>query len=381
MASRHPGRGHRIGLVVNPIAGMGGRVGLKGTDGVATLERARHFGGHSEAVDRATRALQTLRTHVPNMTVVTWPERMGESSARAAGLNVEVLGRAIPTETTSADTRLAGQEILASGVECLLFVGGDGTARDIMGAIHSQLPVIGVPAGSKMHSGVYAVSPRAAGELAATFVTTPAYAPTRDAEVMDVNEDDFRNDVLSVSLFGYLTVPFKRQLLQGAKGLTHGIQDAAAIEAIARGLVEGLRPGRLYLFGAGTATKGVFTKLGLHKTLLGIDAVLDGKLVGSDLSEAGLLELVSRHQASIVVSVIGNQGFIFGRGNQQFSPEVIRQVGLDNIIVVATPEKLLALGERPLLVDTGVSHLDSEFTGYRMVRTGRSSHVICRVQA
>lgn len=373
----------RLGLIVNPLAGIGGRVGLKGSDGADTVRKALALGAVREAPGRAERALERLARVKDHVEIVTWPGEMGEDEARAAGFEPTVVGSLAGrpnltgasdvVETTAADTTQAVRDLAASGVEMLLFAGGDGTARDICAALDGgPLPVLGIPAGVKIHSAVYATTPSAAGALAAMFLhEKPAAVRLRESEVMDIDEDAFRDGRVSASLYGYLAVPYERSLLQSAKaGGVAG--DASSLNDIASEIVNGMRPGDMYLLGPGTTTRAITEALGLTGTLLGVDAVLDRALVAADAAEHRLLELLDGRPegaSRIVITVIGGQGHIFGRGNQQFSPAVIRAAGRENVIVVATQTKLLSLGGGPLLVDTGDPDLDASFDGYLKVVT------------
>ncbi len=264
-----------------------------------------------------------------------------------------------------------------SGVDLILFAGGDGTARDIYAAIDGRVPVLGIPTGVKIHSGVFAINPSSAGDLAVMYLRE-GQAATREAEVMDIDEEAFREDRISARLYGYLTVPYEKNLVQTSKGGSPP-QEELSLEAIARDIIEEMEEDVIYVIGPGTTTRPIAESLGLPKTLLGVDVVLDGRLVASDVNEAQLLELIKGRRAKIIVTAIGGQGFIFGRGNQQISPEVIKRVGKENIIVVATPGKLASLEGRPLLVDTGERELDELLSGYIRVITGYSRRVVYKV--
>ena len=417
----------RVGLIVNPVAGVGGTVGLKGSDGADIVRRALASGASREAPGRARVALSRLAHLRDHVAFVTCPGEMGAAEARACGLEPEVIalsggaywgaGRAALPDgspaTSADDTMAAARALRERGVDLLLFAGGDGTARDVCRAVGDTVVCLGVPAGVKIHSAVYATTPGSAGELAALFLhDRPAAVRLREAEVMDLDEAAFRDGRVSARLFGYLTVPYERSLVQCAKaGGCAG--DEGDLRAIAADVVNGMEPRVLYVLGPGTTTRAVAQALGLDKTLLGVDAVRDGRLVGADLSERRLLELLGERaapsagtvgaaaapsggapragtaaappseepaaRARIVVTVIGGQGYIFGRGNQQVSAEVIRRVGRDNVVVVASETKLLSLSGKPLLVDSGDPALDAAFAGYRQVVTGLGRRTIYRV--
>lgn len=385
----------RLGLIVNPVAGVGGRVGLKGSDGQEILQRALELGAAREAPSRAAQALRRLEGMRERLTVVTYPGEMGEDEARAVGFRVEVLkpARAAATvtiagqrlvATTAADTEDAATRMVEGGVSLILFAGGDGTARNIYNAVGDRLPVVGIPAGVKIHSAVYANTPRNAGDLAAHYLNGSRAVRLREAEVMDIDEDAFRHDRVSARLYGYLRIPYERQLVQSAKAGSQ-VTDETAMVGIANDIIHSMQPEALYLIGAGTTTAMLMRLLELPDTLLGVDAVRDRRLVGSDLGEAQLLRLVEQAQADgasafIVVAVIGGQGHVFGRGSQQFSPAVIRAVGRANVIVVATQTKLLSLDGAPLRVDTGDEALDAELAGWVKVVTGHGQRTMYRMQ-
>ncbi len=365
-----------MGLIVNPIAGMGGRVGLKGTDGAAVLRQAMALGAVPEAGVRAQRALAQIRL---SGAVLTFAGEMGEDAVRAAGLVPEVIGA--PTSvTTAADTRLAAERMVERGVALILFAGGDGTARDVAGVVGDRVPILGIPTGVKMHSGVFATGPESAGRLAALFLGGDAgRVRIGPAEVMDVDEEALRAGRISARLFGYASVPHERRLLQNAKAGLPGRDDGALAAACNRIAAE-LEPGLLYLFGPGTTTRMILGARGLEGTLLGVDAVRDGRLVGTDLSERAILALLDG-PARIVVGVTGGQGFLFGRGNQQLGPKVLRRVGRENVLAVASAAKLLALAPRRLLVETGDPAVDAMLAGWLRVRTGPDQTVLMRVEA
>ena len=380
-------------------------MGLKGSDGAEVLRAALERGAVRDAPRRARLALERLARVREHVEIVTGPGEMGEDEARAAGFEPRVVGSlegrrsyvlcelertgeapsiscADFVLTTADDTRRAARDLLAAGVDLILFAGGDGTARNICAAVGDEVPVIGVPAGVKIHSAVYATTPAAAGDVCCLYLhERPAAVQLREGEVMDIDEEAFRENRVSAHLYGYMRVPYARGLTQSAKaGGVAGEQ--RALNDIATEVVSGMEPDALYMLGPGTTTRTVMERLGLTKTLLGVDAVRGGALAGADLTEGQLLELAAAApRAYIVVTVIGGQGHIFGRGNQQISPAVIRAAGPGNIIVIATQTKLLSLEGRPLLVDTGDAALDEQLSGYAKVVTALGERTMYRVGA
>lgn len=369
-----------IGLVINPVAGMGGSVGLKGTDGAATLAEARARGAEPRAGDRARRALVALATARPGAAVLAAPGPMGAGAASGLELSVETLPMTLGARTEPADTARAVRALVDRGAGLILFAGGDGTARDVAAATGLETPILGIPCGVKMQSGVFAVSPEAAGRLAADLGREAARVGFRRVEIMDIDEAALRRGRISARLFGYARAPVARSLLQAAKG-GPALSDEAALAAACAEVARGLEPGVTWLVGPGTTAKRVMAALGLQGTLLGIDAVRDGRVVGRDLDAAGALEAAGDGPLGIVVGVTGGQGFVFGRGNQQIGPEAIRRAGRARLVVVASQEKLAALSPPRLLLDTGDPALDAGLSGYLKVRTGPGRSMVMRLEA
>ncbi len=358
-----------IGLIVNPIAGMGGSVGLKGTDGHEIAGRARALGAIPHAAERATAALAVVAGAGAPPGILACAGAMGETAAIAAGLTPSIGYRPDGPATTGEDTRRAAVALRDAGVGLLVFAGGDGTARDIVEAVGETVPVVAVPAGVKIHSAVFAVNPRAAGDLIVAALRGGTLR-TREAEVMDVDENAYREGRLSTRLYGYLHVPDDPRLVQAGKVRSRGEDMTADLLGVAA--ADEMEPGTTYILGPGTTTRRIARRLGFEGTLLGVDIVRDGALVGADAGERQLLDaLADGRAARIIVTPIGGQGYLFGRGNQQISARVIRAVGVDRVIVVATPEKLAALGGRPLLVDTDDEDLNRALAGHIAVVTGR----------
>jgi predicted polyphosphate/ATP-dependent NAD kinase len=355
----------RIGLVVNPIAGMGGRVGLKGTDG--KVAEARALGAEPRAPDRAVEALWSMKRHSASAPIelLTYGSLMGADEARAAGLTPCVVGHPAHAETTATDTRRAVRKFVGAGVDLILFVGGDGTAVDVAQTISdlgTATPILGVPAGVKTYSAVFAVTPSEAGRIAATFQSV------EEREINDLDEDAYRRGIVRAELRTVANVPRDSEL-QASKELSRG-----SIEGLAAGFVDGIDAGVTYVLCPGSTVGAIKRALGIEGSPLGVDLWRDGRLLVDDANEQQVLDYLGERNV-IVVSPIGGQGFIFGRGNQQVSPTVIRR---SEIEVVASRDKLNAL--RTLRVDTGDPQLDEQLRGWTKVRTGRAEQRMVKVE-
>ena len=369
----------KLGLIVNPIAGMGGKVGLKGTDGRDILEKARALGAEPVSPARAVKALRRIAAAAPDVEIVTYAGEMGADECRECGLGPLVVGEAGAGETEAADTRNAAKDMLRANVDLVLFAGGDGTARDVYGVVGDGIPVLGIPTGVKIHSAVFATSPENAGNLAAEYLgDDSAQVRVRAAEVMDIDEQAFRENRLSARLYGYARAPYLHAMIQSAKAGAAASEDGA-LEALGHQFTKAMEDDVLYIIGPGTTTRHITAALGVGGTLLGVDAVRDRKLIGADLNESQLLALVDGVPAKIVVTVIGGQGYVFGRGNQQISARVIRAVGKENIVIVTTINKIFALQGKPLLVDTGEDEIDRLLAGYVRVLTGPDESTMLRI--
>lgn len=409
-----------IGIVVNPVAGVGGPAGLAGSDGADVQRRALARGARSRAQERAILALTTLADRHPGLAVATAPGAMGADAVRAAGLVPRVLppptspsarlaaqctassrGEAVHSTgsralgedrgsagTDAADTSAAIAALAAAGVDLILVVGGDGTLRDACAGLESveeaeseepKPAILGVPAGVKMYSPVFAVSPRAAGSIAADWIDRGGL-PTEEREVLDVDEAAMRHARVDPTLYGMLSVPYRSGRTQARKAPTPATE-AAAVEAAARGAVARMRPGVRYLLGPGSTTAEVARQLGVEGSPLGVDVVLDGTLVARGASAQELLAEIAEGPAQAVITVIGGQGFLLGRGNQQLSASVLRALGDDPLLVVSPEQKLIDLHGRPLLVDTGDPELDARLTGHIRIITGVGTSSLYAVSA
>ena len=375
----------RLGIIVNPVAGIGAAVALKGSDGPATIALARARGAVPQASVRAERAMRGLAAAAGAIEVLVAPGVMGADLAQAAGLAVTTTGAAVERPTTAKDTRTAAAVIRDSGVELLLFAGGDGTARDIYDAIGGELPMVGIPAGVKMHSGVFAPSPEAAARAGETFLRLGASARLRDADIADVDEQAVREGRVACVLYGAARVPDLPRLVLPMKAGSR-TSPGADLEALCRSVAAELEPDTLYLLGPGTTTAAVIATLGLSGTLLGVDAIRNGRLVEADLTENELVALLDRNASGgrgdkvrLVVGLVGGQGVLFGRGNRQLGPDVLRRIGGDRIMILSAADKLLALDPPNLWVDTGDPELDAQLAGYVRVHVGPRQQIVFRV--
>lgn len=354
----------RIGLVVNPIAGMGGRVGLKGTDDV--VDQARAAGAEPVAPRRVALFLDAfvkMQRKDPELDVhwLTCDGPMGQRYLDQAGVapgDIEVV-HTPASPTTAADTRAGAAGCVHGGAELLLFCGGDGTARDVAEAVMGKIPILGIPSGVKMHSGLFAVDPKAAAEALAAFLR--GQLRVGDSEILDLDEEAYRAGEWRVRLYATARTLVEPNLVQADKMMFAEMSEESVLLELAEHFRDLLNeePNTLFLLGPGSTIESIATRLKLEKTLLGIDAVVGGKTIAKDLDEKRILALLNEHaKAKLVVSPIGAQGFVLGRGNLQVSPEVVRKIGARNLLVVATPAKLAAT---PVLrVDTGDEKLDAE---------------------
>jgi predicted polyphosphate/ATP-dependent NAD kinase len=346
-----------IGLIVNPVAGMGGAVGLKGTDGKAIVNRAIFLGAKPVAPVRAKAFLSELSPVKDSVRLVVGAGDMGEDEAKRLDFTYKVLGER-KKETSAEDTVNIAKKMADEDVALLIFCGGDGTARDILTAVGTAFPVLGVPTGVKMHSAVFAVNPQAAARVVMRFLYETL--PLRETEVMDVDEKAFRKGRVSAELYGYVLAPYEPHLIQVNKLASPMTESELRNQAaIAIYIIENMKLDVIYIIGPGTTTRTIGDLLDAKKTLLGVDLFRNKKIVANDVNEKQILEAMDGKPVQIIVTPIGGQGFIFGRGNQQISSKVIRRVGLDNIIVVATESKLRSL--KALRVDTGDPNLDAAF--------------------
>ena len=366
----------KLGLVINPIAGIGGSVALKGSDGTGIAEQAIALGATAKSNARASLALEILLPYKENIIIYTASGDMGEHTAQGLGFNMQVVHVVENNITTELDTEQAVTALITKDIDLLLFAGGDGTARNVCHIVADKFPVLGIPAGCKIHSGVYAITPKAAGRVVELMVTNQLVSLT-DADVMDIDESLFRQGIVKAKRFGEMQVPSELRYIQAVK--SGGVEsDELVLQDIAADVIAKMDD-ELFIIGSGSTTAFVMEELALKNTLLGVDAISEQALIASDLTEPQLWQLIQPYvqgKVKLLITLIGGQGHIFGRGNQQLSPRVIRAIGKENIIIIATKAKLNALQARPLITDTGDSELDMVLSGYLAVITGYNDQVL-----
>lgn len=362
----------RLGLIINPLAGLGGPAALKGSDGMAAEALAR--GSEPRASERTRLALQCLLPLRERLQFLSFPGAMGADLLRELGFAHQVLGSLNDAVTSAEDTKHAVQQLQAAGCGLILFAGGDGTARDVCSVVQEGQPVLGIPAGVKIHSGVYAISPRAAGELAARLVEG-GLVRLACGEVRDLDEAALREGRVAARWYGELTVPEEGHFMQQTKQAGMESEELVLLE-LADWLQDSMEDGVRYVFGPGSTLHGLAQNLGLETTLLGVDVIENGRVLARDVTEAQLFELVDGYPSRLLVTAIGGQGHILGRGNQQISPRVLRAIGLDHLRVVATKRKLGTLQGRPLLVDSGDPQLDDSFPAAVRVWAGYKEELL-----
>jgi len=350
----------RVGFILNPIAGMGGRVALKGTDGVE--EEARKRGATPVSPLRAEEFLIHLKKE---RKFCTCGGVMGENVFKKVGKKAEIVY--FPDKKTTAEDTKKAAKIMGKMVDIIVFAGGDGTAADILEVVNGEIPILGIPAGVKMYSAVFALTPRDAAEI----IDSLEGLEMEEREVVDIDEDAFRRGELKIKPRGYALSPHHEKLQAGKEVYGGGKEE------IAEWFLENMEEERTYIMGGGSTLWEIKKAMGIEGTFLGVDVVRKGKIICRDATERDILNNMGRN-ACIVVSPLGGEGFIFGRGNQQISPEVIKRVGRKNIIVVGTKEKMARL--ESLKVDTGSKKIDDLLRGYIEIITGYGERKIMKVE-
>lgn len=374
----------KLGFVVNPMAGIGGSVALKGSDGAAIVAQALALGVNPQAESRAAIAMQQLAQSV-NFSILCASGNMGEDVLRLLDLPCIVCCET-SKESSAEDTKRAVRSFVENNVDLIVFAGGDGTARDVLDVLShekkSAIPVIGIPAGVKIHSAVYALTPLRAGELIVLIVAGEPMSLV-EAQVMDLDEQAFREGRVNAKCYGYLSVPVDDTRMQLIKqgGLN---TEALTVEDIAADIIESMQDDVYYLIGSGSTTAEIMNQLALKNTLLGVDIICNQQLIASDVNEQTILKLIGDHPVKLIVTIIGGQGHVFGRGNQQLSSRVIARVigptvKRENIMIIASNEKLRSLNNRPMIADTNDTKLDKTLSGLYSVITGYQQKTLYRL--
>lgn len=365
----------KLGLIINPVAGLGGSVGLKGSDGM--VEEALSRGAVPQSENRAKVAMQELLSLKDTITVFTGPGSMGQKLATELGFSCVVMENTLSDATTAEDTKTLSHWLQEQNMDLILFAGGDGTARDICATAKDTSVFLGIPAGVKIHSPVYARSPATAGRLAAMYLQGQVGSVIEE-EVLDIDEDQYRQEIINTKLYGYLRIPGEPEYTQCRK-CSSASSEEDTFSSIAAYVADTMQKDTYYIIGAGTTTRAIMRELELENTLIGVDLVYNYDLVANDVYGSQILEHIGDKPAKLVVTVTGGQGFLFGRGNQQLTPEVLRRIGRDNIIILATKDKILKLRGQPLLVDTGDAELDQYLSGYHYVICDYNETIVCKV--
>ncbi len=352
-----------IGLLINPIAGLGGELAQKGSDNLTISLSSLP---QSRANQRCYQTLKLLQMYAPQLHFYCATGLMGQDILTELGFETQIVYHS-PTTTQAQDTILVAQALMAQPIDILLFVGGDGTARNLCEAQVSK-PVLGIPAGVKMHSGVFALNPESAAEVIIKLITGAGVA-VEQAEVRDLDELALQQGKVQAKFYGELTIPVDTKLIQQMKCASPESDELVQTE-IAAFVAENLQADVLYLFGVGSTCAAIMAQLGYEHTLLGFDALLNGELVAKDLDSRAIWQWVQHYPTKIILTATGGQGVLIGRGNQQLTPQVLRHVGRDNLWVVASPQKLQQLQGRALVLDTGDAELNQAWQGLIKVTTG-----------
>ncbi|MBY9005679.1 MAG: ATP-NAD kinase family protein [Candidatus Lokiarchaeota archaeon] len=373
-----------LGLIINPIAGMGGAVGLKGTDGKEILEKALSLGAKPNSYNRTKELLINLKSIKKKILFLTCPKFMGEYILEDLGFNYDVIEHPIFDnykdiyDTTAENTKIAVNLLNKNhNLKLLIFVGGDGTARDVQSVIDKQKPCIGVPAGVKIYSGVFARKPKLAADLIIKYLWEEV--PLCESEVLDIDEKEYREGRLVSRQYGVLLTPFEPNYSQSSKMGTPN-SDMSNQERIAKRIVENMENDIYYLLGPGTTIKAITDLLNQEKSLLGVDLLLNNKIIAFDLNEKDILEFINKKPMKIIVSPIGRQGFLFGRGNLQFSSNIIEKVGLENILILSTKYKLENIPDCKLKLDTRDSKLDNKMKGFYKIIVDYDEVIIYKIE-
>jgi predicted polyphosphate/ATP-dependent NAD kinase len=363
----------RIALIINPYAGIGGEAALKGSDG--QREQALQYSQELRTPARTVRFLQALGHCLPSIDFVTAAGLMGADSLQQVQANILHIEPA-QQPSSNADTQRIAKRLLDFAVDLFVFVGGDGTARDMVDSVAQQVPCLGVPGGVKMQSGVFAISPEAAAEVVKQMLTGQL-VEVAEQDVRDIDEEALRQGRVRSRYYGSLLVPREAQWIQNLK--QGGIEDESLVlDDIAQHLTDIMQDQqRLMLVGPGSSLAYWMDSLGLPNTLVGFDAILDGELLQSDLTSQDILRLQQQYpDLYVVITPTGQQGFLFGRGNQQLNKQVLRALPKQQLLIIASQSKLRSLQGRPLLVDSNDAELDKQLAGFYPIITAYQQEIL-----
>jgi predicted polyphosphate/ATP-dependent NAD kinase len=371
-----PNRLFKLGLLVNPYAGIGGALALKGSDGVEIREKALALGAEKKALDKTRLTLEHILPIKDQVQLYVASGEMGETLAKDMGFDYLVVYQPENTQTESQDSEATAKALLAHQVDLILFAGGDGTARNVCHVVGNSVPVLGVPAGCKIHSAVYAITPAAAGRVLKQVIKGEIVSVS-DAEVMDIDEALFRKGKVNARQFGEMQVPTELRYIQAVK-MGGKESDEMVLADIAAHIIEIIEdnPEHLFVMGSGSTVEFVMQELGIKNTLLGVDVIKNRQLLASDVTASELLTLTTNQSCKLVLTLIGGQGHIIGRGNQQLSADFLKRLDKDNILLVATKTKLSNLSGRPLIVDSGDTYVDLQLSGLISIITGYHDQVL-----
>ena len=371
----------RLGLLVNPDAGLGGRLGLKGSDGKAEIARSRG------AQDRSGPRMRAMLDHLitiskENLDGIQWyvsKGRMGTDWISQEISSLEVIHSSSSSTDANDTSQLVGS-MIGSDIDLLVYAGGDGTTRDVVAALSEygrpELPIIGVPTGVKMHSGCFASSPKAAAEVLSAWLEGDLLLSS--TEVLDLDEDLYRQGKWVVRLYAEAITPASPRWMQGSKMRVEASGEEEIIQGLADHVRETLIDDRMMIvWGSGGTLRTIGGILGFELNTLGIDITVGRDIIGSDLNENEILSALKEHQGDVMLllSPMGGQGFLIGRGNLQLSPDVLKIIGVNRVLGIVTPAKMLTL--RSLRIETGDSEMDQRFSdkkylkvlqGYRTTR-------------
>jgi predicted polyphosphate/ATP-dependent NAD kinase len=370
-----------LGLIINPFAGIGGALALKGSDGADIREKALALGAEKKAMDKTRLALEHVLGLKDQLQIYVASAEMGEDLVKTMGFNYRVIYQSSQVQTEGSDSKATAKALLDEQVDLILFAGGDGTARDLCDVIDCHIPVLGVPAGCKIHSAVYAISPSAAGRVLQQVIQGEIVSVS-DSEVMDIDEALFRQGKVNARQFGEMCVPTELRYIQAVK-MGGKESDELVLADIAAHVIEVIDkyPEHVFVMGSGSTVDFIMQEMGLCNTLLGVDLIQNGQLLANDVTADELIIHTTNLGRKLVLTLIGGQGHIIGRGNQQLSAEFLKQLGRENMMVVATKSKVMALSGRPLIVDSGDAQIDQLFSGPISIITGYHDQVLYPVMS